>query len=37
MTIKAGHKVKFAECAKHLKSYDKDAVGVVEYFNFGNS
>lgn len=30
MTIKAGHKVKFADCAKHLKSYDEDAVGVVE-------
>lgn len=37
MTIKAGHKVQFADCAKHLKSYDKDAVGVVEYFNVGNS
>lgn len=30
MTIKAGYKVKFADCAKHLKSYDKGAVGVVE-------
>ena len=29
MTIKTGHKVKFADCAKHLKSYDKDAVGKV--------
>lgn len=35
MTIKKGTKVKFSESAKHLKSYDADAVGVVKVTNSG--